>query len=124
MRDEPLFPLLAAFDDRRVGAVYMLLLLFTLGVWFQASGSPAPLVVIVALPAGVAVHRLEARYGGMSLLGIVIVALLLLVVGSDLLVVGSEAAWLSGVVGFLLGYLLSVLQSARRAGDTDETLVQ
>lgn len=124
MRDEPLFPLLAAFDDRRVGAVYMLLLLFTLGVWFQAGGSPAPLVVIVALPAGVGVHTLEARYGGMSLLGIVIVAALLLVVGSDLLVVGSEAAWLSGVVGFLLGYLVSVLQAARRESDTDETLVQ
>jgi hypothetical protein len=122
MRDEPLFPLLSAFDDRRVGVVYMLLLLVTLAVWFQAGGRPAPFFVIVALPAGVGVHTLEARYGGMSLLGIAIVALLLLFVGSDLLVVGSEAPWLSGVVGFLLGYLLSVLQSARQAGDTDESL--
>jgi hypothetical protein len=114
MRDAPLFPLLSAFDDRRVGAVYMLLLLVTLGVWFQAGGRPTPLVVIVALPAGVAVHTIEAQYGGMSLLGMAIVGLLLLVVGSGLLPVGGDAAWLSGVVGFLLGYLLSVLQSARR----------
>lgn len=113
MPDRPTPSLLSAFDDRRIGVVYTLALLLVLVRWFQTDGTAEPLLVLLVVPVGLAVRTAEARYSGTSLLGVALVAALLFVAESGLLPPGTDGLWLSGVAGFLLGYLLAVLQRAR-----------
>ena len=113
MPDRPTPSLLSAFDDRRLGVAYTLVLLLVLVRWFQVDGTSEPLLVLLTLPAGLAARTVETRYSGTSLLGVALVALFLFVAESGLLPAGTDALWLSGAVGFLLGYLLAVLQHAR-----------
>jgi|APHM01.1.fsa_nt_gi hypothetical protein len=115
MPDRPTPSLLSAFDDRRLGVAYTLVLLLVLVRWFRADGTTEPLLVLLALPAGLAVRAFETRYSGTSLLGIALVAVFLFVAESGLLPPGTGALWLSSGVGFLLGYLLSAIQSAQGA---------